>query len=103
VTVSDTKGSDVSSQQGPQGVLEGLAAVARHLEDAGWRERFAQDADAALRDAGIAAGTIPAQTLEILRGCSADQLAAISKVGKSLENEGMSVEAPGEFGRVFFF
>ena len=103
MTVSDTKESSVSSQQGPGGVLEGLAVLARHLEDAEWRERFAQDADGALGEAGIPPGVIPAQTMEALGTCDADQLAAIWKVGKSLENEGMSVDAPGGFGRVFFF
>lgn len=93
----------MSSQHAPGGVLEGLAVLATYLEDDGRRRSFAQDANAALRDAGIPEGVIPARTIEVLGRCSEDQLAAFSDVGRSLVDEGMSVDVPGEFGRVFFF
>ena len=83
-------------------MLEGLAALSRYLENDGARAA-ADDAGAALRDAGIPEGVVPAQTLKTLGDCSADQLKAISDVGKSLEDEGMLVNVPGGYGRVFFF
>ena len=83
-------------------MLEGLAALSRYLENDGGRKRFADDAGAALRDAGIPEGVIPAQTLKTLGDCSADQLNAIS-TREQPRDEGMVVNVPGGYGRVFFF
>ncbi len=64
------------------------------LADKAFREAFKKNSSKALRDQGLDPTTIDAPVLTALKNLSADQLAAMSSVGKALRD----VKASGDAG-----
>jgi hypothetical protein len=65
--------------------FQGLRQLAARLRNASFRTAFANDPQAALAQAGIAAGAIPGDILNVLQGLSAEELATLARVRGILE------------------